>query len=193
MAGPPEQAPPEVRCHAPIKVSILRVWEPDPPEGVERVEWILLSSLPISTVQDALQAVDWYTCRWLCEDYHQCLKTGCRVEDSQLDDGADIARLLGFAVPIAVRLLQLRQLARQTPDLPAKAVVEPLMVDVLALRQKKNAQAMTIGEFWRLVAAMGGHQGRRSDGPPGWRTLWKGWRYLADLTEGARLFAMSTP
>ncbi|MBI3961970.1 MAG: IS4 family transposase [Deinococcus sp.] len=190
--APPTQAPLEVRCHAPIKLSILRVWEPDPPQGAERVEWILLSSLPITTVEEALRAVDWYTCRWLCEDYHQCLKTGCRVEHTQLDEGVDICRLLGFAIPIAVRLLQLRQAARQTPDPPAKVVVEPLMVEVLAQRQKKDAESMTIGEFWRSVAQMGGHQGRRRDGPPGWRTVWKGWRYLSDLTEGARLYAKAT-
>jgi hypothetical protein len=186
---PGSHASPAMRHHAPVTGWLLRVWEPDPPAGVEPVEWILLSDLPITAVAEAHRAVGWYCCRWICEDYHMCLKTGCQVERSQLDDADDIRRLLGFAIPIAVRLLQLRQWARQSPELPAKAVVEPLMVDVLALRRNKGAQAMTIGEFWQSVAQMGGHQGRRGDGPPGWRTVWKGWRYLSDLTEGARLVA----
>lgn len=186
---PPSQAPPEIREHAAIQASILRVWEPDPPAGAKRVEWVLISSLPITRVEEALRAVDWYSCRWLCEDYHQCLKTGCRVEAPQLDAADDVCRLLGFLLPIAVRLLQVRQRVRQSPEVPAKAVVDPLMVDVLTIRRTSLLPTMTLGQFWRAVAELGGHQGRRSDGPPGWRTLWKGWRYLSDLTEGARLFA----
>jgi hypothetical protein len=118
------------------------------------------------------------------------LKTGCRVEDSQLDDGADLQRLLGFAAPIAVRLLQLRQATRNIPDLPATALVEPLMVQVLARRQKTDPDTMSPAEFWRRLARLGDHQGRRRDGPPGWRTVWRGWRLLSDLTEGARLFVV---
>ncbi|MDH7561732.1 MAG: IS4 family transposase [bacterium] len=187
---PPVQAPPEVRQHPPITVWLVRVWEPDPPAGVEPLEWILLCSWPITTASEAQRVVDWYTCRWFCEDYHQCVKSGCRVERSQLDDGADIQRLLGFTAPIAVRLLQLRQAARQTPQVPATTLVDPLMVQMLAQRQKKQEwERMTVEEFWRGVARLGGHQGRRRDGPPGWRTVWRGWRKLSDLTEGARLFA----
>lgn len=185
--GPGSHTSAAMRHHAPLMIWVLRVWEPQPPEGAEAVEWILLSSLPIATVPEAHRAVDWYSCRWLCEDYHQCLKTGCQVERSQLDNGADITRLLGFCCPTAVRLLQLRQVARQQPELPATAVVDPLMVEVLTLRRPRLSKTMTIAEFWRAVAGLGGHLGRKGDGPPGWRTLWKGWQKLSDLTEGARL------
>lgn len=185
---PSAKTEPEMRGHAPLLVWLLRVWEPEPPPGAELVEWVLICSLPITTVAEAHRAVDWYSCRWLCEDYHQCLKTGCRVEHNQLDDGADMKRLLGFCCPIAVRLLQLRQTARQEPDVPATSVVEPLMVQVLVLRRPRLHEAMTIGEFWHAVAGLGGHLGRRGDGSPGWRTLWRGWRKLSDLTEGARLW-----
>ena len=189
LINPPVKGPKELRQRAPITAWVLRVWEPDAPTGAEPVEWILLSSLPITTKEEAYRAVDWYSCRWLCEDFHQCIKTGCHVEKTQLDDGEDVKRLLGFVLPIGVRLLQLRQAARNTPDLPAVAVVEPLMVEVLGRRKKKDVQNMTIAEFWKAVAGLGGHQGRRSDGPPGWRTVWRGWCKLADLTEGARLYA----
>jgi hypothetical protein len=186
---PPAQGPRELRQHPPLSAWVLRVWEPDPPAAAERVEWILLSSLPIASVADAYRTIDWYTCRWICEDYHMCLKTGCRIEESQLDDGADIRRLLGFLIPLATRLLQLRRAARETPNLLASIVVEPLMVEVLARRQKMNARTMTVNAFWRTVAQLGGHLGRRCDGPPGWRTVWRGYHKLLEWTEGARLFA----
>jgi hypothetical protein len=185
--GPGSHAPTAMSHHAPLVVSLLRVGEPSPPWGAEVGEWILLSDLPITTITEAHRMVDWYTCRWLCEDYHMCLKTGCQGERSQLDDGADLRRLPGFCCLLALRLLQLRQLAQQTPELPAVAVVPPLMVKVLTLRRKSLSVSMTTREFWEALARMGGHQGRRGDGPPAWRTLWRGWPKLSDLTEGAKL------
>jgi hypothetical protein len=185
---PPAQAPEPIRSHAPLTIWVLRVGEPAPPaEVIEPLEWILLSTLPIETLTDAWRSVERYTCRWLCEDYHQCLKTGCRIEASQLDDGADLRRLLGFALPIALRLLQLRQAVRHLPDLPAVTLIEPLMVGVLARRLHQDVASLSVTQFWHGVARLGGHQGRKSDGPPGWRTLWRGYLYLADLTDGARL------
>ena len=74
--------------------------------------------------------------------------------------------------------------------MPATTVVEPLLVQVLARRQRLNWQTLTAEQFWQQVARLGGHQGRRQDGPPGWRTVWRGWRYLSDLADGARLFAV---
>lgn len=188
----PVQAPAEVKSHAPLTAWVIRAWEPAPPEGVEGLEWLLLSSLPVQTLQEAQEKVNWYTHRWLCEDFHQCLKTGCKIEDSQLDDGADIQKLLGFAAPIAVRLLQIRQEARLLPETPAEVLVDPLMVAILVRLLKIQTTQLSMGQFWLGVARLGGHLGRMRDGPPGWRTLWRGWRYLADLTYGAHLFQDSS-
>src|SRR6266581_8398869 len=68
----------------PLVVWVVRVWEPEPPEGVEPLEWILLTSVPTQTVEQAWERVDWYRARWIVEDYHQGLKTGCRIEQRQL-------------------------------------------------------------------------------------------------------------
>jgi len=170
-----------------LVVSIVRAWEPDPPAGVDAVEWLLLSSLPVHTYADALRLVHWYECRWLIEDFHMCLKTGCGIERSQLDQAADLQRLLAFTAPIAVRLLQLRQDVRLMPAALASTQIEPIMLTVLARKQNLDSAKLTLAQFWQRVARLGGHLGRNSDGPPGWRTLWKGWRLLSTLTEGARL------
>jgi hypothetical protein len=171
----------------PLDVQMVRAWEPAPPPGAEAVEWILLTSWPVASWAEAYQVVQWYECRWLVEDYHQCLKTGCRVEQAQLDAGPDLQRLLGFLAPVAVRLLQLRQAVRVGPDVPAQTVVEPLTVKLLAAYFQAEAATLSLQAFWRLVAQLGGHLGRKSDGPPGWRTLWKGWRQLSEWVMGARL------
>jgi len=190
--APPVQAPDAIRARGTLHAWLLRVWEPESPPDVEPVEWILLSSLPIASLGEACQRVAWYTCRWLCEDFHQCLKTGCQIERRQFDDAGDIRTLLGFTMPIAVRLLQMRQAVRQLPDVLAATLVDPLMVQVLARMVDADGPSMRIQDFWRYVARMGGHLGRKSDGPPGWRTLWKGWQQLATMTDGAHLFALPT-
>ena len=151
------------------------------------MQWLLLTSEQVETAADAQRIVDWYGLRWWCEDYHKCLKSGCSVQRAHLDEADDIRRLLGVLAPVAVRLLQLRQAARLTPDTPAEEVVEPLMLRVLCLYQKLPTTKMTIREFLRQVAQLGGFLGRKSDGEPGWQTLWAGYEKLTGLTEGARL------
>jgi len=183
-------APCYVRGRAGMEVWIIRAWEPEPPAGAEAVEWILITSLAVNDWDQARDVTQIYECRWLVEDYHMCLKTGCRMEDRQLDHGDDLKRLLGFTAPIAVRLLQLRQVVRTAPETPATtAALDPLMVRLLAAKCHLAVSRITVKRFWTLVAQLGGHLGRKSDGPPGWRTLWKGWRHLSDWADGVRLLA----
>lgn len=180
------RAPAYLQSARPLAVNLVHAWEATPPTGVEAVEWFLLTSEPVSTLADAQRILAWYECRWLVEDFHQCLKTGCRVEEAQLDHGLDLQRLLGFEIPIAVRLLQLRQAARKAPDTPAQTVVEPKCVQLLAAHFQLSPK-MTIADFWKHVARLGGHLGRKSDGPPGWRTLCRGWLRLEQWLYAAQL------
>jgi Transposase Tn5 dimerisation domain len=146
-----------------------------------------LTSVPTTTPEHAWERVDWYQCRWLVEDYHQCLKSGCRIEERQLQTVDGLMRLLGLLSPLAVRLLQVRALAREDPERSAQEVIEPLMLAVLAQRTGQSPATMTLGTFWTEVARLGGYLARRHDGPPGWRTIWKGWLLLQTLLEGAHL------
>lgn len=180
-------APKHVRPASTVPLWVVRAWEPNPPPDVEAVEWVLLTSWPVADAASARQVTHWYACRWLVEDYHQCLKTGCRMEASQLDHAADLQRLLGFLAPLAVRLLQLRQSARHQPDQPALEVVDPHWVRLLARHYQLDPARLSASEFFRQVAKLGGHQGRKGDGAPGWRTLWKGWARLSQWAHGAGL------
>ncbi len=83
----------------PLTVWVIRVWEEQAPEGEEPLEWILLTSVPTTTLEDAWERVDWYRYRWLAEDYHQCLKSGCRIEQRQLQSVDGLMRRLGSVVP----------------------------------------------------------------------------------------------
>ena len=180
--------PPAGMAGAGLPVWVVRAWEPaPPPEVAEPLEWLLVTTVPVGGVVAAWERVDWYTSRWVAEEYHRCLKTGCRLEASQLRDRAALWRLLGLRAPIAVRLVQLRDLARDRPDRPADAVVGAATVAVVAATTRRPAAGMILAVFWALVARLGGHQGRRGDGPPGWQTLWRGWLHVQTLLDGVHL------
>jgi hypothetical protein len=147
--------------------------------GEEPLEWVLLTSVPTTTLEQAWERVDWYRHRWLVEDYHQCLKSGCRIEHRQGPRVDGLMRLLGLLSPLAVRLLQLRALARQDPERPAHFVIEPLMLAVVAQRSAQSPTSMTLGTFWTQLARLGGSLARSHDGPA----------FLADHLERLPLLA----
>ncbi len=139
----------------------------------------MLTSVPTTTLEQAWERVDWYGYRWLAEDYHQCLKSGCRIEHRQVQPVDGLMRLLGLLSPLAVRLLQVRAYARSEPERPAHEVIEPLLLAVVAQRSGHSPATMTIGSFWTEVARLGGYLARSHDGPA----------FLANHLERLALFA----
>jgi hypothetical protein len=166
----------------PLRCWVVRVWEASP--GPEQIEWILLCSEAVESLEAALTVAHWYSCRWLIEEYHKCLKTGCRVEQRQLEDMNGLKAVIGMLAVVAVRLLQLKQHARLNPARPASQCVGAEHLQVLAAYWKKPSDGMTAQEFWRYVARMGGFLARRGDGEPGWQTIWRGWQKLDLMTLG---------
>src|SRR6266566_2967851 len=177
----------ETKGWHPLVVWVIHVWEPEPPEGVEALEWVLLSALPTQTREQAEQRVDWYRARGMVEDFHQGLKTGCQIEQRQLQDYEGVRTSLGVLAPMAVRLMQLRAASRQDPEQPASQVLPPDVVAVVAHLDHRPAETMTTQQCWHAIARYGGYLGRKSDGPPGWKTLWRGWLHIQTLLEGVHL------
>ena len=170
-----------------ITVWVVRTWEKHPPFDLEPIEWLLMTSVPVQSLPEALERIEWYTCRWVIEEFHRCLKTGCQIEKSQLRQAERIQRLLAFLSILAIRLLQLRDLSRSTPNLLAIDHVDPVLVQIIALRSKKNPNELSLGFFWFEIAKLGGFPARKSDGNPGWLRIWRGWLHLLDLAEGVRI------
>lgn len=166
----------------PIELSVIRCWNAE-----EELEWILYSSIEVNSLEEAIEKVKWYAHRWIIEEYHKCLKTGCRIEASQLESGKGLEKLLGILAIIAILLLQLRNTARENPDSPASEVVDEHALVIISQRFNLPLD-MNIGVFWRSVAKLGGFLGRKSDGQPGWQTLWKGWMRLLDMLWGLNCF-----
>jgi hypothetical protein len=175
------------RAARPLCCWALRVFEIDAPPGVQPLEWLLLSSEPVNELADALRICGYYSLRWMIEEYHQCLKSGCKVEERQLESADRLGPFIGIATAVAARLLQLKNDARLMPDRPARDCVDRELVGTLAKLIKARPEQLTIKRFTHEVAKLGGFMGRKSDGNPGWKTLWYGWQQLNQIHRGYQL------
>lgn len=178
----PARNDPYQRNIAPLQASVLRCWDDE-----HDLEWLLLATWAIDTWAQACECVQWYTQRWRIEEFHKCLKTGCRIECSQLKHAQATQVLLGFCSVVAVRLLALSRVVKTYPEALAKEQVEDDYVQVLCSQQGLCAQTLTVVGYWREVARMGGFLARKHDKVPGWQTLWRGLTRLDDMVCGYRL------
>jgi hypothetical protein len=188
---PPRHKSPYVKARGvdPISMRVVWVREVGAPKGVKPIEWVLYTSLSVETFNDAWRIVEYYECRWLIEEYHKALKTGCSVERRVLRNADRLEAMVGLMSVVAVRLLQLKSVARNEPDRPAQKVVPTLWLQMLKATRKNLSRVrdLTIHQFYRELAKLGGFLGRRSDGDPGWITIWRGWEQLNTLVHGAQL------
>lgn len=170
-----------------LRFWVVRVWEPNTPEGEDPIEWVLLTTVPVTDLEGAVTIAFWYSLRWLIEEYYKCLKTGCSAEDRQLESVEGLRACIGLLAVVAVRLLQMKQYARIEPERPATACAPYGHVQVLAAYRNRSVEDWTIRDFWREVARLGGFLARKNDGEPGWQTIWRGWQKLDLMTIGAGL------
>lgn len=166
----------------PIKGWYVRAWC----EEDDEIEWILFTLSPITCYEEALEIVTIYKHRWLIEEYHKCLKTGCQIEEIQFKTADRILALFGMLGVIATQLLQLKSISRTNPDEPAEKYVDKLQL-ILLQKIYSIKSPWTVREFWRRVAMLVGFTGRKSDGNPGWQKIWKGWLRLRDMCQGVEL------
>jgi hypothetical protein len=169
-----------------ITMHVVEVREVNPPPGVEPLRWVLLTSHPIATFEEALEVITYYEQRPLIEEFHKALKMGCRLEDRLYETAKRWEAVTAMLSIVAVRLLQLKTVAKADPDRPAEELVPRKWIDMLsAMRRGKHKRIRTAREFMRALAGLGGHLGRKHDGEPGWITLWRGFNKLHLLLRGA--------
>lgn len=191
----PRHTSPYVKALRPEPIPMWAVWvrEVDAQAGVTPIEWVLYTSLPVKTFNDAWRIVEYYECRWLIEEYHKALKTGCTVERRLLRGSDRLEAMVGLMSVVAMRLLQLKTVSRGAPDTPARKLVPSLWLEMLKAtrRNLRRVHDLTIYQFYRELAKLGGFLGRRSDGEPGWITIWRGWEKLNTLVRGAQLATLN--
>lgn len=184
--------PPHVRRgeyeKQPLPAWGLRIWEPRPPRGSKPLEWFLVSLQPVTTLAEAWQASEWYGCRYMVEELHKAMKTGCDVEALQFETAQALQPMIALLSVVSVLLLNLREAARR-PEAATRPATEVVGADyeriLRAWRYRQPRASLTVREFFLALGRLGGHMNRKSDGHPGWLVLWRGWIKLQSMLDGA--------
>jgi hypothetical protein len=181
---------PQSKGCSPVILNVLLVEEVSVPTQGKPIRWLLLTTLPIETFAQAWQCVYWYSLRWLIERFHFTLKSGCRVEQLQLETAGRLLNALATDSILAWRLMWLTYRARLNPTESCESVLEPGEWKILRRKfepKNRSQRPPTLREAIRWIAQLGGFLARKGDGEPGLKTLWRGISALHYLIEGAQL------
>ncbi|KXB03581.1 transposase [candidate division MSBL1 archaeon SCGC-AAA261G05] len=182
---PPKNVPLEV---SPCQVNVVRVEEIEREENP--ISWVLLTTEPVKDFEGALKVIEFYRCRWKIEEWHKALKTGCRIEERQLEKWERMEVLLSIYSIIAWKVLELREIARGEEIPP-----EEFLTDVeIALLEKKFPELKGKGgkEYAIAIAKIGGYLDRSSDPPPEWIVMWRGFKEVQTWVEGIKILSPKT-
>ena len=175
----------------PLTAWVIHAEEITTPADAEPLEWFLLTTIPVTTVEQARECLKWYCLRWRIEDWHRVLKSGCKIEDLQYETAERLRRAIAIKMVIGWRIMLMTLLGRSSPDLPAAVLFSDIEIKVLRAFAKKNFKnrydARRLGDAVRLVALIGGYLGRAKDPPPGHQVMWRGYADLQKMCEGYKL------
>src|SRR6266436_2755822 len=164
----------------------VQVCEVEPPAEGEPIEWLLLTTVAVETVDDAIERVQWYSCRWGIEVWHRILKSGCHLEARQFQKAERLHRALALYSVLAWRIFYATMVARAVPEAPCSVLLEPDEWQALscAIHQVPTppAEPPSLGQAVNWMAQLGGFVGRRRRDRPGAEVMWRGFQHLGDLT-----------
>lgn len=175
----------------------VRAWaimarEENPPEGTRGLDWKLLTTIEITNDEMALQMIRWYCLRWIIERFHYVMKSGCHVEELQLKTVDRLDKTLALFAVIASRILYMTYYARKDPNESASAILTAIEWKALHCAVHKTGTPPTapptVLEAVRMIGQLGGFMGRKRDGMPGVKVLWRGMQKLSVFAEAYELF-----
>ena len=175
----------------PVKITTVIATEKNPPPGEKAIEWVLLTSIPISNLETALQVIQWYLCRWQIEIFFKILKSGCNIEKLQLSDKQRFDPCLAMYLIIAWRILFMTMLGRASPTLCSECIFETIewqTAYVMLYEKPPPSQPPTLKDTLQMIAQLGGFLGRKHDGDPGPIVMWKGLRNLYEHIRAREAF-----
>ncbi len=179
-----------------LTLTVIHAQERNVPRGRDPIRWHLITNLDVTTLQSAVEKLNWYAQRWKIETYHKILKSGCAAEKSKLQTAERLTNLLAVFCVVAWRVFWLTMLNRTAPDTPASFALTPTEIEILDLLGAAGAKGAssrkcTVRDYVLEIAKIGGYLARGKDPPPGNTILWRGLSRLTDIHIGFELSAAS--
>lgn len=172
-----------------LSLTVIHAQEASKPTGRERIEWKLLTNLPVEGMKGAVEKLRWYAMRWKIETFHKILKSGCKAEESKLRSASRLTNLLAIYCILAWRIFWLCMMNRTMPDAPASVALTETECRILdhLFQSHAGPKAKRISHYVTNIARLGGYLARAHDSPPGNTVLWRGFARLTDIHVGFTL------
>jgi len=176
------------RRYPDVALTILYAQERGKPKGRDRIDWKLITDLPVTSRAEAIEKLQWYAMRWKIETFHKILKSGCKAEDSKLRTADRLLRLIAVFCVLSWRIFWMTMINRSASSAPAGAVftrTERRLLDhLIPDRGKHCAKKKSLPSYITKVARLGGYLARASDPPPGNIVMWRGLSRFTDIELG---------
>ncbi|MFL5158201.1 MAG: IS4 family transposase [Microvirga sp.] len=172
-----------------LALTVICADEQETPENRQPIHWRLITDLPVTCVDEAIETIGWYALRWKIELFHKILKSGCRAEEAKLRSAERLVNLLALFCILAWRVFWLTMLNRTAPQASPRLVLTALEIRLLdqLVKNKTSSPAPTLAHYLTKIARLGGYLARAKDPPPGTMVMWRGLSRLTDIELGASL------
>jgi Transposase DNA-binding len=168
-------------------LTVIHAEERVTPKNRKKIEWKLITDLPVGSRTDAIEKLEWYALRWKIEVFHKILKSGCKAEESKLRTAQRLTNLISLFCILSWRVFWMTMLNRSAPDAPPTLALTVTEIGVLdrLVNDKPKARQKTLSHYLIKIARLGGYLARASDPPPGNTVMWRGLSRLTDIALGA--------
>ena len=174
--------------YAELRLTVIYAQERAAPNGREKIDWKLITDLPVTSRLDAIEKLDWYACRWKIETFHKILKSGCKAEESRLRTAERLVNLISVFCILSWRIFWMTMINRLASGIPAGAVFtkteRQLLDHLVPYRAVDRDKKKSLSSYIIKIARLGGYLARGSDAPPGNTVMWRGLSRLTDIALG---------
>jgi hypothetical protein len=172
-----------------LTLTVIHAEERGTPKNRKKIEWKLITDLPVQSRQDAIEKLLWYALRWKIEVFHKILKSGCKAEESKLRTAQRLANLIAVFCILSWRVFWMTMLNRSAPNAPPNLALTDIEIDLLDHLVKDKGQRSIrrkpLSHYLTKIARLGGYLARANDPPPGNTVMWRGLSRLTDIGLGA--------
>lgn len=170
-----------------LTMTVIHAQERGVPKGRKKIDWKLITDLPVRSRIDAIEKLEWYAMRWKIETFHKILKSGCKAEESKLRTADRLANLISIFCILSWRVFWMTMINRSCPNGPptlALNSVEINLLDHLVKDKNSGTQSKNLSHYLGKIARLGGYLARSGDPPPGNMVMWRGLSRLTDIEMG---------
>jgi hypothetical protein len=177
------------RRYPPLVLTVIHAEERATPKNRKKIEWKLITDLPVRSRKDVIEKLEWYALRWKIELFHKILKSGCRAEESKLRTAQRLANLLSIFCILSWRVFWMTMLNRSAPTASPNLALTQDEIGLLdhLMHDKGPRRRKTLSHYLTKIARLGGYLARASDPPPGNTVMWRGLSRLTDIELGAHI------